>query len=90
MTKKHQIRVGESDHKTNPKSKSRMLLNANQNKTWDQEFNSTNLLIPSDVLDKFKELYQRFSGKFLILMKIYNVLRSRIWRNILILLRIVI
>ena len=63
MTKKHQIRVGESDHKTNPKSKGRMLLNANQNKTWDQEFNSTKLLIPADMLDKFKEIYHRVTGK---------------------------
>ena len=63
MTKKHQIRVGESDHKASPRSKGRMRLYTNQNKIWDQEFNSTKLLIPADVLDKFKGMYHRFSGK---------------------------
>ena len=63
MTKKHQIRVGESDHKASPRSKGRMRLYTNQNKIWDQEFNSTKLLIPADMLDKFKEIYHRVTGK---------------------------
>ena len=45
ITTKNQIRVGEADHKNNPRGKQIMLLFKTQNKTWDQEFNSTKLLI---------------------------------------------
>ena len=77
MTKK-KFRVGEADHKTNPRSKGRMRLYANQNRTWGREYNSTKLLIPPDVLDKFKEMYHRFIAKTPNPTEKYNVLRLRI------------
>ena len=33
-----------------------------QNRLWDNEYNSTKLLIPPGVLDKFREKYHIYSG----------------------------
>ena len=40
-----------------------MTLFKTQNKTWDEEFNSTKLLIYANNLVKFKVTYHRFTGK---------------------------
>ena len=52
-----------ADHTRNPRGKGKMTLLKTQNKTWDEAFNSTKLLIPADMLDKFKEIYHRVTGK---------------------------
>ena len=61
ITTKTQFRVGAADHKTNPRSKGRMILYSNQNRTREREYISTKLLLTPDVLDKFKEMYHRFT-----------------------------
>ena len=40
-----------------------MTLFKTQNKKWDEEFNSTKLLMYADNLVKFKVTYHRFTGK---------------------------
>ena len=51
-----------ADHTSNPKSTRRKTIFKAQNELLDNEYNSTKLLIPNDVLDQFEEMYLRFSG----------------------------
>ena len=52
-----------TDHTSNSKGKRRMTIFKDPNELQDNEYNSTKLLIPVDVLDQFKEMYHIFSGK---------------------------
>ena len=52
-----------TDHTSNPKDKRRMRIFKALNELWDNEYNSTKLLITADVLDKIKEMYHICSGK---------------------------
>ena len=52
-----------ADHTVNPKCKRRMAIYKNVNEVLDNEYDSTKLLIPNDVLDQFKEIYHIYSGK---------------------------
>ena len=51
-----------ANHTVNPKCKRRMEIYKKLNEVLDNEYDSTKLLIPNDVLDQFKEMYLRFSG----------------------------
>ena len=59
--KQKQISCGMADHTVNPKCKRRMAIYKDLNEVLDNEYDSTKLLIPTDVLDQFKEMYHRFS-----------------------------
>ena len=57
MMKKITNRRGIADHTANPTSKRRMAIYRDLNEVLDNEYNSTKLLIPDDVLDQFKEFF---------------------------------
>ena len=60
MTKKKQInRRDIADHTANPTSKRRMNIHRGLNGLLDNEYNSTKILIPDDVLDQFKEFFSQ-------------------------------
>ena len=59
---KNIIRRGMADHTVNPTCKRRMIIYRDLNDVLDNEYDSTKLLIPNDVLDQFKEMYLRFLG----------------------------
>ena len=63
MPKKKNISRGMADHTVNPKCKRRMKIFKDLNEVLDNEYDYTKLLIPPDVLDQFKEMYHRYSGK---------------------------
>ena len=56
-------RVGDYDYSAFPRSIARKRLYKKLITTWDREFNSTKLVIPPDVLNKFKGAYLIFHGK---------------------------
>ena len=51
-----------ADHTANLKCKRRMAIHKDLNDVLDNEYDSTKLLIPTDVLNEFKDMYLRFSG----------------------------
>ena len=50
------------DHTADPTCKRRMNISRVLNDVYDNEYNSTKLLIPDDVLDLFKGFYLKFTG----------------------------
>ena len=63
MTKKKKTnRRGMADHTADSTSKRRMRIFRGLNDVLDNEYDSTKLLIPDDVLDLFKGSYLKFTG----------------------------
>ena len=62
MSKKHKVSLGMADHTSNPKSTRRKTIFKAQNELLDNEYNSTKLLIPTDISKPFKEMYHRYPG----------------------------
>ena len=58
--KKKTNRRGMADHTADSTSKRRMKVFRGLNDVLDNEYDSTKLLLPPDVLDQFKEMYHRY------------------------------
>ena len=72
MAKKHQRR-GMADHTADPTCKRRMKISRDLNDVYDNEYDSTKLLIPNDVLDLCKGFISNLQVIISILTRTYNV-----------------
>ena len=57
--KKKTQRRGMADHTADPRCKRRMKISRDLNDVYDNEYDSTKLLIPTDVLDLFKGFFSQ-------------------------------
>ena len=71
--KKNTQRRDMTDHTAHPNSKRRMKITSDLNDVYDNEYDSTKLLIPTDVLDLCKGFISNLQVIISILTRTYNV-----------------